>query len=96
MFQIATRTARAFAVAGVGIATLLAGLTQAGAVDPRVRSACVGDFLAYCSQHDPDGPGARRCMRANGPKLSKSCINALIAAGEVSQAEVNRRSASRK
>jgi len=65
--------------------------TAASAVSTRVQSACAGDFMAYCSQHDPDGPGARRCMRANGPKLSKGCLDALIAAGEVSKAEVARR-----
>jgi hypothetical protein len=32
-------------------------------------------------------------MRANGLKLSMTCINALIAAGEVSRAEVARRAA---
>jgi hypothetical protein len=32
-------------------------------------------------------------MRANGIKLSKGCVNALIAAGEVSKAEVDRRAA---
>jgi hypothetical protein len=35
-------------------------------------------------------------MRANGLKLSQSCVNALIAAGEVSKAEVARRAAARK
>ena len=44
------------------------------AVDARVRSACTGDYLAYCSQHDPDGKGVRRCMRSNGHKLSSSLL----------------------
>jgi hypothetical protein len=30
-------------------------------------------------------------MRSSGPKLSKRCISALVAAGEVSQVEVDRR-----
>jgi hypothetical protein len=33
----------------------------------------------------------RMCMDRNGHKLSKGCVNALIKAGEVSQAEVDRR-----
>jgi hypothetical protein len=33
-------------------------------------------------------------MRAVGHRLSKGCINALVAAGEVSKGEVARRSAS--
>ena len=61
------------------------------AVTSRVRSACASDFLAYCSEHDADGAAARKCMRANGPKLSKACLDALIAAGEVSKREIARR-----
>jgi hypothetical protein len=79
---------RKAAVAGV---MSLGLVTTAYAVDPRVRSACTGDFMAHCSQHDPDSAAARSCMRANGPKLSKGCLNALIAAGEVSTEEVARR-----
>ncbi len=35
-------------------------------------------------------------MRAVGYRLSKSCLNALVAAGEVSKTEVARRSASQR
>jgi hypothetical protein len=77
----------------LGSFILLAG--DAGAVDGRVSSACASDYLAYCSQHDPDGPGTRRCMRANGLNLSQACVNALVAAGEVSKREVARRAASK-
>jgi hypothetical protein len=80
----------AVAVAGVlGLSALCAG--EARAVKSGVRSACASDFLAYCNQHDPDSQGARKCMRANGPSLSKACLDALIAAGEVSREEVARR-----
>ena len=65
--------------------------TETAAVSAGVRSACTSDYLAHCSQHDPDSPGARRCMRANGPSLSKACLDALVAAGEVSREEVARR-----
>jgi len=78
---------------GLGSLILLAG--DAGAVDGRVSSACASDYLAYCSQHDPDGPGTRRCMRANGLKLSQACVNALVAAGEVSKREVARRASAK-
>jgi hypothetical protein len=77
------------------LASLILLTVNAGAVDQRVSSACASDYLSYCSQHDPDGPGTRRCMRANGLKLSQSCVNALVAAGEVSKREVARRAASK-
>lgn len=70
--------------------------TQASAVSLSVQLACASDYYSYCSKQDPDGPGVRSCMRANGPKLSKSCIKALIDAGEVSKDEVERRTAGTK
>ena len=30
--------------------------TAAGAVSMRVQMACASDYMAYCNQHDPDGP----------------------------------------
>ena len=39
--------------------------------------ACANDYLTYCSQHDPDGPGVRQCMRANGLKRRRGCVSAL-------------------
>jgi hypothetical protein len=83
-------TATAAQVA-LAFSALVLCTTAAGAVSTRVQTACASDFMAYCSQHDPDSPGARKCMRANGLKLSQGCLNALIAAGEVSKAEVVRR-----
>lgn len=64
--------------------------TSAGAVGFATQLSCASDYYAYCSQHAVGSPGLRKCMRANGPRLSKSCINALIADGEVSKAEVER------
>ena len=90
MNRIVANTAKSI----LGLAALTMFATQAGAASARVQAACAGDYLAYCSQHPTEGPGVRQCMRVNGFKLSKSCVNALIAAGEVSKAEVDRRAAS--
>jgi hypothetical protein len=73
------------------LAVMLVVPGQAGAVDARVQAACANDYLTYCSRHDPEGPGVRRCMQAVGPRLTPACVNALIAAGEVSRTEVARR-----
>jgi len=88
-----TAAARTASKAVLALGTLFLLSTAAGAVSMRVQMACANDYLAYCSQHDPDGPGTRQCMRANGLKLSKACVNALISAGEVSAEEVARRAA---
>ena len=59
---------------------LISQVTQAAAVSPAVRVACLSDYLTNCSAHSV------------GSRLSKGCINALVASGEVSKAEVSRRS----
>ena len=74
------------------IALVTIGLSsQAGAVNLSVQFACAGDYYRYCSMHRVGSKAVRRCMSHNGPRLSKSCVSALVKSGEVSQAEVNRR-----
>ncbi|MBL8566185.1 MAG: hypothetical protein JNM89_10760 [Hyphomicrobiaceae bacterium] len=86
-----------FARAALAALTLTAGIAAqtsgAAAISNSVKFACMTDYFSYCSQHSPEGSGVRQCMRANGLKLSKRCVNALVAAGEVSKEEVARRSA---
>jgi hypothetical protein len=95
MTTIATILRRA-ATTAIVAGALAFQVGQASAVSLSVQYACMGDYFRYCSKHDPDGPGVRACMSANGHKLTKTCVNALVKAGEVSQAEVNRRSSSTK
>lgn len=77
------------------VAALACGVctTGAGAVSLRVKLACSSDYHALCSQYPSNSPEVRQCMRAAGEKLSSRCLNALIAAGEVSEEEVARRAA---
>lgn len=74
----------------------LAGITMmtsnAFAVSLRVQMACASDYYAHCSAYGPDSAQTRSCMRAVGAGLSKGCISALVAAGEVSGAATSRRS----
>ncbi len=77
----------------ITLVTLSFSANQASATSLSVQLACAADYYAYCSKHDPDGAGVRACMRANGERLSKRCVNALVSSGEVSKAEVDRRSA---
>lgn len=90
--SILSRTCIRLAFGAVALTTFVA---QASAVDDRVRAACTGDYLAYCSQHDPDGAGVRQCMRANGARLSTGCVQALIAAGEVPKQQMAKRQSTR-
>jgi len=85
-------TIRGALTAALVLGTITVSASQAFAVSSAVKAACMSDYFSYCSQHEVGSSGLRSCMRAAGPKLSKRCIGALVAAGEVSQAEVARRS----
>ena len=78
-------------------ALLLGALTwpysQAAAVSDNVRKACVSDYFAFCSMHAVGSAPLRQCMKANGPNLSNGCVKALAAAGYVSKARADRRTA---
>lgn len=83
------------------IAALLLGLgfllpSPASAVSANVRNACTGDYFNFCAGMEVGSKELRRCFNKNGAKLSSGCVSALIGAGEVSQAEVNRRAGKSK
>ncbi|MBA2127797.1 hypothetical protein DLM45_16420 [Hyphomicrobium methylovorum] len=82
---------RTVLAAAVTLTALTALTGNASAVNLRVQVACAADYYAHCSAHSPDSPQVRSCMRAVGSGLSKTCVNALVAAGEVSAAEVAHR-----
>lgn len=82
-------------LAALAAASAIAAPRPAAAVSLGVKIACASDYYAYCSRHAVGSPGVRRCMRSHGLKLSNRCINALITAGEVSKAEIERRTAAR-
>ena len=72
------------------LALCLVSSATAERISDRVRASCAGDYMGHCSgattAHD-----AYRCMRNVGPRLSKSCLVALIRDGYVTRAEVLRR-----
>ncbi len=91
----AARKSASIRTALVAAVVTAALTTQAGAVSLGVKLACASDYYSYCSQHPVGSMAVRQCMRSHGPQLSNRCINALIGAGEVSKAEVDRRRAAK-
>jgi hypothetical protein len=79
---------------GLVMALFVLPLSQAEAVTDRVRKACNQDYLSFCSAHQVGSEGLRQCMRKADKKLSRACVDALVEAGEISAAEVQRRRAS--
>ncbi len=70
---------------------LASGASMASAAGMAVELACASDYFAFCSKFDSDSSAGRNCMSTHGNQLSKRCVNALVKAGEVSKAEVDRR-----
>ncbi len=82
------------AVVLLGAAVLLPA--PASAVSANVRNACVGDYFNFCAGMEVGSKELRRCFNRNGAKLSSACVSALVSSGEVSKAEVSRRSGKSK
>ena len=52
---------------------------------------CADDYRKYCHEWGLETKGLSNCMRRHGDTLTNACIAALVRAGEVSQADVDRR-----
>jgi len=68
-----------------------AAAAQAAPFSKDVQKACGADYRKHCSEYGLETAALRSCMDKAGQKLSHACIHALIRAGEVSKAEVERR-----
>jgi hypothetical protein len=66
------------------------GMCAAQAAHKDVKH-CANDYRNFCHQWGLETKGLENCMRKHGDKLTNACIAALVKAGEVSQAEVDRR-----
>ena len=88
-----TRKAVTMALAFAALGLLA---TAAAAVNPSVKRKCADDYFSFCSKHAVGSKSLKQCMRRNGPKLSKRCVNALIKAGMVPKTKVARKSSRRR
>jgi hypothetical protein len=69
-----------------------AGSAQSQAVNitPLMENECQWDYHNFCSQYAIGSELLDLCFKQNGPKLSKGCVEALVAAGDTTQAYVDR------
>jgi hypothetical protein len=74
----------------IATALIIGGACAAQAAHKDVKH-CADDYRKYCHQWGLETKGLENCMRKHGDKLTNSCVAALVKAGEVSQAEVNKR-----
>ena len=85
---------RATLVVALASIACLAGAVEAAPITKAVQAACKTDYKNYCGEYGLETTALRSCMDRNGQKLSHACVRALVASGEVSQAEVNSRKTS--
>ena len=72
------------------------GHVSASEAEPRKitedeKKFCAEAYHKFCGEYGLDSAALRDCMDLNGRALPRDCIEALIAAGEVSRSEVDRR-----
>lgn len=61
---------------------------EAKPVSDAVKVACSVDYKKFCKNYKVGSSKLRQCMRANGRRLSRICVDALVEAGEVKRSEV--------
>ena len=63
---------------------------QAGAITKDMQNYCVNDYKKFCGDYGLQSAALNLCMKKAGPSLSPACVQALVAAGKVSQADVDK------
>jgi len=74
----------------IAASLIVGGVFSAQAAHKDVKH-CAADYKKYCHQWGLETKGLENCMRKHGDILTNACVAALVKAGEVSQAEVDRR-----
>ena len=71
-------------IIAVALSLGIAGAAQAQAVNitPLMENECQWDYHNFCGQYAIGSELLDLCFKQNGPKLSKGCVEALIAAGD--------------
>jgi hypothetical protein len=56
-----------------------------------VQRACINDYKRYCPEYGIESEALRLCMDRAGQKLTQTCVDALVADGEISKQQVEAR-----
>jgi hypothetical protein len=63
---------------------------QAGTITKGMQNNCANDYKKFCGDYGLQTSALNLCMKKAGPSLSPACVQALVAAGKVSQAQVDK------
>lgn len=67
-----------------------AAWAQAGTISKDMQNNCVNDYKKFCGDYGLQTTALNLCMKKAGPSLSPACVQALVQAGKVSQADVDK------
>ncbi len=67
-----------------------AALAQAGTITKGMQNNCVNDYKKFCGDYGLQTSALNLCMKKAGPSLSPACVQALVQAAKISQAEVDK------
>ena len=56
-----------------------------------VQRACANDYKQHCREYGIESEALRLCMDRAGQKLTQTCVDALVADGEISKQQVEAR-----
>ncbi len=81
----------------IGLCSLLGFVGSAQAqsvtVSKAVQDACAWEYNKFCNQYGIGSQLLDICFRQNAKNMTKACVDALIAAGDVSQEYVDQQKA---
>lgn len=64
--------------------------SQAGTITKGMQNNCANDYKKFCGDYGLQTSALNLCMKKAGPSLSPACVQALVQAGKISQAEVDK------
>jgi hypothetical protein len=92
MFEVAPMVSRESksAVAGYAAVCVLVSFSAAAApITEREREDCQADYQRYCRIYPLGSDVLRTCMSRSVRRLSRSCVEALVEAGEMTGAQAD-------
>jgi hypothetical protein len=67
-----------------------AAFAQAGTITKGMQDNCANDYKKFCGDYGLQTSALTLCMKKAGPSLSPACVQALVQAGKISQADVDK------
>ncbi len=81
---------RAAATIFLVLALPSAAFAQAGSISKGMQNNCANDYKKFCGDYGLQTSALNLCMKKAGPSLSPACVQALVQAGKVTQADVDK------